>query len=60
MSEFEKLEADLLTFIQEDDPETAHINADKVLKKIALSEGLSLEQRIYLVDLWDQVKKWYS
>ena len=60
MSEFDKLKADLEACIQDNDQENAHIVADGVLCHIAESTTLTAEQRKELVELWDQVNKWYS
>jgi len=60
-TEYDKIKADLLTHIQnQDDPEQAHWQADQNLIQIALSETLTLEEKKKLVALWKKVPKWYS
>lgn len=42
------------------DPEVAHTDADNILCDVALNVQLTIEERIILVEMWQQVRKWYA
>ena len=63
MTKFNFFENELLLLIQNEDTESAHIQADAFICQIALAASkaeLSPDETQALIDLYSEVDKWYA
>lgn len=60
MKQFETYKDALKECIENTDSEEAHIRADGILIKIALEMDLTLEEKTELIELYNEVHKWYA
>ncbi len=60
MTDYERFKCDLIACCQSNDWEMAHITADGILCDIAISENLSLEEKKELIEIYDNVPKWFA
>jgi hypothetical protein len=60
MKTFEQLKAEFEDARDNHDQEYGHIKADDLLVEVALHESLTLDERKVLVDIYEQIGKWYA
>jgi hypothetical protein len=58
--EYENFAGQLQLAMENEDTEIAHGDADTILCDIAMSTTLSAEERQKLVELYEQVDKWFA
>lgn len=57
---FEEFKQRLVIEVSNPDTESAHTNADCILKEVALNTTLTKSQRTRLVRIYEKVSKWYA
>jgi len=57
---YEEILSDMRACVENTDTEIAHINADNILKELALRVDLTTQERYKVIQMWESVSKWYA